>query len=390
MRTSRVILPLLLVSTFAACEVADSGQLAVTWRFNGHAAETGANPCGAVGASRVVIELDGPEQFFDVVACDNVDPGYPLLWLNFAADLPVMAYGRLLRSVPAGKYDVRVFFIDAAGNQTTDPPSLGQRITIRREEISRIDLDFTVTTGAINTRWRVAGRTPSAEVCEAVDASSIQLQAHVAGGGALAGELTSPCAVTSGAALAGLDPGDYDVTGQLLDAEGNPITGTLTHGGLTVTALGLTAAILDFPWESFTPSLAGNLGFTVTYDDDETSCSEVTGLAHGPLQTRLALADGLGQPVTGEVAYSNPDGLTACAGLFAAQPLDGLSLAPCRNEALLVCDLQAGDYLLSVAALDASDMVCFDATVEVEVTPLPLEEPVAVVLTSLDASACWE
>lgn len=390
MRTSRGILPLLVLFTLAACEVSDSGQLAVTWRLNGHAAETGANPCGAIGADRVVIELDGPVQFFEVVACDNVDPGYPLLWLNFAADLPVEAYGRLLRSVPKGRYDVRVFFIDAAGNPTADPPALEDTVTIRREEISRLDFDFAVTTGAIGTRWRVAGRSPSAEVCETVGASSIRLQAHAAGGGALAGETLSPCAVPTGAGIAGLEPGDYDLSGQLLDAEGGPITEVVTESGLAVDALGVTAASLDFPWAGFTPPLSGSLGFVVAYDEEDLLCSEVTGLAHGPLRTRLGLVDAEGQAVTGAVAYLNPDSATTCAGLTAAQAVDGVAFAPCSDEALLVCDLQAGDYLLSVAAEDASDLVCFDATVEVEVTPLPLEEPIAVVLTSYDASACWE
>ena len=390
MCTSRGILVLLVLLSLAACEVSDSGQLAVTWRLNGHAAEAGANPCGAIGASRIVIELDGPEQFYEVVACDNVDPGYPLLWLNFAADLPTSAYGRLLRSVPKGSYDVRVFFIDAAGNQTVDPPELEDRVTVEREEISRVDFNFTVTTGAINTRWRMSGRSPSAAVCEAVDASSILLQAHVAGGGALAGETLSPCAVTVGAGIAGLEPGDYDLSGQLLDANGDPITEVMTHSGLTVDVLGVAAASLDFPWGSFTPPLSGNLGFFVAYDEETALCSDVTGLAHAPLGTRIGLTDDQGQPVTGLAAFANPDNATSCAGLTAAQAIDGLMLAPCRDEALLVCDLEAGDYLLTVAAADASDMVCFDATVEVEVTPLPLEEPIAVVLTSLDASACWE
>ncbi|MDY0004013.1 MAG: hypothetical protein RBU30_22130 [Polyangia bacterium] len=390
MHTCRGILPFLVLVSLSACEVSDSGFLAVTWRFNGHAAEGGANPCGAVGANRVVIELDGPEQFSDVVSCDNVDPDYPLLWLGFVADLPVKAYGRLLRSVPAGKYDVRIFFIDAAGNRTLDPPELARRVTIEREEISRIDLDFSVTTGAINTRWRIAGRSPSASVCETIGASHILLQAHEAGGGALAGETLSPCAVTAGAGIAGLEPGTYDISGQLLDSGGDPITEIQEISGLTVDVLGVTAASLGFPWASFDPPLYGNLGFFLAYDEEDTLCSEVTGLAHAPIRTRMGLADSLGQAVTGLVAYSNPGGELACAGLTAAQAVDGVTLAPCLDDALLLCDLEAGDYELTVEAADASDMVCFGAAVEVEVTPLPPEEPFAVVLTSYDASACWE
>jgi hypothetical protein len=372
-----------------ACEVADVGQLAVTWRFNGHADEQGNQPCAALGADRVVIELDGPQRAAEVVACDNVDPDYPLLWLGFVGDLPVNAYGRLLRGVPPGRYEVRVLFIDEAGQELPAPAPWTGRVRVERDEVSRIDVDFAVTTGSLKARWRIGGEAPAAEICDAADASQIHLAVTPSGGGAPVAEATVGCASLSGALLIGLDPGDYDLSGQLLDAEGSPLTQEVASAGHTVAEADSTSVTLEFPWEGFLSPPPGNLRFQVTYDDADTVCSAVPALAQGPLRTRMGLARG-GQPVAGVVAYANPAGQPDCAGLGAAQSLDGTTLAPCADDELIACDLPAGRYALSVSALDASDLVCYGATVDLEVTPLLPEAPAAVVLSSGDATACWE
>jgi len=372
-----------------ACEVADVGQLAVTWQFNGHADEQGNQPCAALGADRVVIELDGPQRAAEVVACDNVDPDYPLLWLGFVGDLPVEAYGRLLRDVPPGRYDVRILFIDKAGQELLAPEPWTGQVRVQREEVSRIDVDFAVTTGSLKARWRIGGEAPATAICDAADASQIHLAVTESGGGDPVVESTVGCASTSGALLIGLAPGDYDLSGQLLDAEGGPLTEEVVSAGHTVVEADSASVTLDFPWERFLSPPPGNLRFQVTYDDPDTVCSEVPALAQGPLRTRMGLARG-GQPVAGVVAYANPAGQPGCAGLSAAQSLDGTTLAPCADDELIACDLPAGSYALSVSALDASDLVCYGATVDLEVTPLAPEEPEAVVLPSSDATACWE
>lgn len=118
-------------------------------------------------------------------------------------------------------------------------------------------------------------------------------------------------------------------------------------------------------------------------------CSAVTGLAQGPLRTRMSLSED-GQPVTNSNAFTNPTGQTDCTGLTLAQPVDGATLAPCTDDELIVCDLPAGDYQLTISALDASDLVCYGATVDLEVTPVPPEEPEPVVVATSDATACWE
>jgi hypothetical protein len=150
------------------------------------------------------------------------------------------------------------------------------------------------------------------------------------------------------------------------------------------------SVVLEFPWERFHTPPPGNLRFQVTYGDRQTVCSEVTGLAHpAPLRTRMSLERD-GQPVSDAVAYANPDGQPGCAGLTVVQSLDGTTMTPCADEELIACDLPAGTYALSVSALDASDLVCYSAAVDLEVSPLPSEEPEPVVLSSGDATACWE
>lgn len=386
------LLALLVVQAPAliSCEVSDSGQLAVTWRFNGHAGETGANPCAGIGANRIVIELDGPTQFSEVVSCNNVDPDYPLLWLGFAASLPVNAYGRLMRSVPRGSYTVRVFFIDDLGNQTADPLPLVEKVRVRREKIVRIDLDFQVITGSIAARWRIGGAAPSQELCEAVGATSVLLQAQREGEVSPASEVVAPCPVVAGVGLVGLEPGEYSLSGQLLDAQGGPITGMVTQTNRSVTAADTVGGLVNFPWEVFSPPVSGNLRVELAYGDAGTMCSEVEGLAAGPLFARFGMTDSQGAPVTGVVAYANPTGQTDCDGLTVAQQVDGVSLEPCTDDELILCDLLAGGYQVTLAALDASDLVCYGATVDVEVTPLAPQEPSLVVLATSDASACWE
>ncbi len=379
---------LVLGSLLAACEVADVGYVVVTWRFNGHAMEGDNNPCAAIGADRIVIRLDGPGTWNEVVACDNDDPNYPLLWLGFAADLPVDAYGRLLRDVKKGHYDVRVFFIDAEGQELDEPTPWTGSLTVDRDETTRVDLDFDVESGSITARWRVGGAIPNQDGCDAADASSIHLVVSEPGGTTVT-EATVGCANTSGWILAGLDPGDYDLSGQLLDAQGSPITEMVSSTGNTVVVADTTSVVLEFPWDLFFDPPQGNLRFQVTYDDEDTVCSEVTGLAQGPLRTRMQLAAG-GTPVTGAVAYPNPDGQTDCAGLTGALTLDGAQLSPCADDALIVCDLPAGTYQLSVSALDASDLICYAATVDLDVDPAPPEEPQPAVVASSDATQCWQ
>lgn len=261
MRTTRNLLPFLVVllPALPACEFADVGTVAVTWRFNGHAAEQGNSPCASIGADRIVVELDGPDQFAEVVACDNDDPSYPLLWLGFAADLPIDAFGRQMRDVPPGRYDVRVFFIDEAGAELAAPDPWTGAITVKRDEVSRLDLDFDVTTGSISARWRVGGRTPTVDACTGADASQIHLVVSEPGG-AMVTEATVACARTSGFILPGLTPGSYDLSGQLLDAGGSPITDMVRNADHAVDVADTTGVVLDFPWSSFTSPPPGTCG----------------------------------------------------------------------------------------------------------------------------------
>lgn len=376
------------VGAGAGCERVDEGQLVVTWRFNGHAKELGNSPCRGVGADRIVIQLDGPEQASDVVACDNVDPSYPLLWLSYVADLPVQAYGRRLRDVPSGRYDVRVFFIDAEGAELAEPPAATTSITVERAHTARIDLDFPVTTGSVGVRWRIGGDLPAEELCASVDASDVHVSVEPGGGGATVAEATVPCAQRDGVLLPGLAPGDYEVTGQLLDASGAPVTGVIRETGVSVAQADTDSATLHFAWEDFTNDLRGSLRLSLLVDGG--SCSDaVAALAHPPLAVRLGLLDAGSQPVVGAVAFANPAGQLDCAGLTPALTADGTSLGACPDAELILCELPAGDYTVSVGALDASDLVCYSAEEALTVAPGSAEAPVDLDLATTDATACW-
>ena len=377
-----------LLGASPGCEWTDEGQLAMTWRFNGHADERGNSPCLALGADRVVISLDGPQQAAEVVACDNVDPDYPLLWLDFVADLPVKAYGRLLRDLPAGDYAVRVFFIDAQGAELTDPAPQSHTVTVERDQVTRLDLDFPVSTGSLVARWRIGGQTPSPEICAVADASSLHVTVSPDGGGSPVAEATAPCDLAGATlVLPGLPPGDYALAGELRDATGAALTAPVVQTGLTVAEADATRATLAFAWSDFTTDLRGVLRLDLQVDGG--ACEAVSGLAHPPLAVRLGLRDAGDQPVSGAVAYANPQGASDCTGLSPAITADGTTLAACPATELILCDLPAGQYQVSAAAVDASDLVCYAAEQTVQVAPLPPEAAELLDLTTTDATACW-
>lgn len=364
------------------CEVTTDGDLAVTWRFNGHANELDNDPCEALGAHRIVIELDGPETVADVVACDALSSEYPLSYLQPGST--TWAYGHLSKDLRHGSYDVRVFFIDRDGVELPAPePWLGS-VTIKRDKVTRVDLDFAVTTGRLNASWEIAG---GAATCAQVDASTIALTVHEAGG-AEVDNLELPCD-DDDVALLGLDPGDYTVTGQLLDTGGAPLTVAVTSGSVTLPVADVRSTSLDFHWSDFTVPITGNARFELKVTTDATECSEVADLANGPLSTRMLLTDDQGLPVPAAQAFANPDAQVDCAGLTGGITLDGTTLGPCHDVEQIICGLQVGVYTLSVAAHDASDLECYSADLPLTVE-LDVGDPQQLVLeATTDATDCW-
>jgi hypothetical protein len=370
----------------AGCEWSDVGDLALTWRFNGHAEETGNQPCEALGADRIVFELTGPTTVNEVVACSATNGEYPLGFLSSVVTLPTNVFARLALDVPTGDYDVRVFFIDAAGAPLADPPAQTTQITIERAEVARIDLDFAVTVGRIQARWRLDG---SPVPCAALGAATIHLAVHEAGG-TLVTESVLPCGQNTGASFPGLPEGTYELRGQLLDAEATPVTTEAVRSGVSVQVARSTAVNLELAWSDVTVPLAGTLRFALSFGADGVACSAVPGLANGPLDDlTLGLTDAEGQPVAA-TAFANPAGQADCAGLTGGRPLDGTTPGACLDDAQIVCGLQVGDYVLAVSAADASDLVCFSSDLPLTVGLAPDEAEPLTVLPPADATACFE
>ncbi len=365
-----------------ACEITTDGDLAVTWQFNGHANEDGNDPCGALGAHRIVIELDGPESVSDVVACDSFSAQYPLGYLMVGSS--TWAFGHVTKDLQYGNYDVRIFFIDQAGQELAAPePKLGV-VEIKRGGVTRVDLDFAVSTGRLTASWEIAG---GAATCAQVGASSIALTVHEAGG-ALVDAVQLDCDGDT-YSLADLAPGTYEVTGQLLDSGDTPLTNVLGTGNLTVVAADVQSATLDFGWSDFTIPILGNARFELLVANAITQCSEVPDLAQPPLATRMLLTDDQGAAVVAASALPNPDGQVDCTGLSGGITLDGTTLGTCHDVEQIICGLQVGDYTLSVQAHDASDLLCYSADLALSVG-LEVGDPESLVLrATTDATDCW-
>ncbi|MFH2007181.1 MAG: hypothetical protein ABI333_11390 [bacterium] len=377
-----ILLGVLLILA-AGCEVSQDGDLAVTWRFNGHAEEQGNDPCAAIDADRIVIELAGPEQVADVVACDSFDPKYPLSFL--AAGTTTWAFSRLTKDLDVGTYQLRVFFLDPDDRELDDPPAHVGTVKIESAKTTRLDLDFPVSTGRIRASWQIAGGTGA---CTEIGAATIALTLAEVGGAAV-DDVELPCDGDN-YSMPGLTPGSYEITGQLQDVQGTPITNVLTRTDLTVETADLTTTSLNFAWSDFTIPIEGNARFELLVANTITSCSEVPDLANGPLFTRMLLTAAGGTPIPTAEAQPNPDGQTDCTGLAAGQTLDGTTVAGCQDVEQIICGLQVGDYTLSVEALDASDLVCYGADLELHVG-LTVGDPERLVLRATqDATACWE
>ena len=365
-----------------ACEVSTDGDLAVTWQFNGHADENGNDPCGAVNAHRMVIELDGPESVSDVVACDALSSDYPLGYLMVGSN--TWAYGHVTKDLRHGSYDVRVFFIDREGQELMSPSAWQGAAEIKRDKTTRLDLDFAVTTGRLSATWEISGGAAS---CAQVDASSIALTVSEVGG-AEVDAVVMDCD-SAGYSLVDLAPGNYDVTGQLLDSGGTPLTREILRSNLAVAVADVRSTTLNFAWSDFTVPILGNARFELQVANAITQCSEVTDLAHGPLATRMLLTDDQDTPVPGATALPNPDGQLDCAGLTGPITLDGTTLGACHDVEQIICGLQVGDYTLSVQAHDASDLLCYSADLALTVGFEVGDVQTLRLLATTDATDCW-
>jgi len=366
-----------------ACEVSTDGDLATTWRFNGHASEEGNDPCGAVDAQRIVIELDGPESVSDVVACDTFSSEYPLGYLSTGST--TWAYGHVTKDLRHGSYDVRVFFVDRDGQELLAPEPWQGAVEIGRDSVTRVDLDFAVTTGLLRASWEIDG---GAATCSQVDASFIALTVSEAGG-AEVDAVQLDCDDANAYSLAGLAPGDYEVTGQLFDSGGGPLTQEIGRSNLSVPLADVRSTTLNFAWSDFIVPIVGNARFDLRVANTITQCSEVPDLAQGPLATRMVLTDDQGTPVGGATALPNPDGQPDCAGLTGGITLDGTTLGACHDVEQIICGLQVGDYTLSVQAHDASDLLCYSADLAL-VVGIEVGDPETLVLrASTDATDCW-
>jgi hypothetical protein len=364
------------------CEVTTDGDLAITWQFNGHANEEGSDPCGALGAHRIVIELEGPESVSDVVACDAFSAEYPLGYLMVGTS--TWAFGHITRDLRHGDYDVRVFFIDEDGLELAAPEAWQGAVEIRRDGLTRVDLDFAVSTGRLTASWEIDG---GAATCSQVDASSIALTVSEAGGAQI--DAVQLDCDGDDYVLGDLDPGTYEVTGQLLDSGGAPLTNELTLSNLTVAVADVQSANLEFAWSDFTVPIVGNTRFELLVANVITQCSEVADLAHPSLATRMTLTDDQGAGVPAATALPNPDGQLDCAGLSGGITLDGTTLGACHDVEQIICGLQVGDYTLSVQAHDASDLLCYSADLALSVG-LEVGDPAGLVLrATADATDCW-
>lgn len=218
-----------LVAGICGCEVANYGDLAVTWRFNDSPLLDDNRPCTVMfaeldpaPAGLIRIELNGKTHFADYVVCENNESDYPLsFYRSFAGD-PPSVYARVLRDVPKGKYTMRVSFINRHGDELADPEPINRTVNIIRDKTTRIDLDFPLTYGRVDVAWSFLMGLSS---CSDAGATGARIR--------LVGQTTSYDQETAFDCEAGstdatpftpVPPGTYRVEAQLLDSGGQPRT----------------------------------------------------------------------------------------------------------------------------------------------------------------------
>jgi hypothetical protein len=230
---SRVVLSVMIfvllfsgVLGVGSCEVVDYGNLAVTWRFNGEPLISGSRPCTVMNANAapppaglVRIEMDGPSYFVDYVACTSTEMNVPLRFYEKLVSPPDV-YARIVRDVPAGRYDVTVSFVDRNGEEITDPAPIVRRVRIGRST-ARIDCDFPLTYGRVDIEWDL----DSGEVaCSEVGAEEIRVELVDEADGVVAERVLSCEQGRTGTyPFVGIEPGSYRAVGQLLGSQGDPV-----------------------------------------------------------------------------------------------------------------------------------------------------------------------
>jgi hypothetical protein len=214
-----------LIAGICGCELANHGDLAVTWRFNDSPLLEGNRPCAVMfaeldppPAGLIRIELSGKTHFTDYVVCENKESDYPLSFYGSFAGDPPAVYARVLRDVPKGTYTMRVSFIDRHGAELNDPEPISRTVKISRDKTARIDLDFPLTYGRVNVAWSFIASSCS-------DATAVSTTIRLVG--QTTGydqETVFDCEAgsTNATPFTPVPPGTYRVEAQLLDSGGQP------------------------------------------------------------------------------------------------------------------------------------------------------------------------
>jgi hypothetical protein len=156
--------------------------------------------------------------------------------------------------------------------------------------------------------------------------------------------------------LRALTPGDYSVTGTILDASGNPLTNGMTKVDFAIPASAgtPTQVVIDFPFKDFVKDYTGNFYYLFRWGDDPGSNSSdpppaaTCAAALPPVVTRSVRLERGGHP------------LTDSTGLV----IDGVTPGPCVDPSIppQFPGLKWGPADLIIVGFDAASTPRFQET----------------------------
>jgi len=213
-----------------------NGSLVVEWTIA--SAVASASVCSANGAASIVIS---------VTDASSQPVGTP-------QTVPCSAATATIANLPPGNYGFTADLVDVNGTAvttTTAPASVA--ITAGSPTTSAVDFPsaaFLTNTGSLEIDWTIAMAMNAAD-CAAHNAANVSIQIYDSSNAPVGSAYLGPCSQFSDT-ITGLPPGNYTVTGQMVDSNGSPVGTMIPAVPETITADATTIQQFDFPANSFT------------------------------------------------------------------------------------------------------------------------------------------
>ncbi len=223
-------------NSFMGATGGTSGSIEVDWTIAGG---TDAGACTTYSAATLTITVTDS-------AGTPVGNGYTAPCSDFATTV---------QDLPAGTYMVSASFVDASGNSvstTVGPISVivtaGATITQAFAFPANAFTAPAASDGTLAVTWTVASTTTPGE-CTTYNAATISITFTDSTGAAYGTAYTAPCSQFS--TTVSLPAGTYNVSAQMVDSSGTPVSTAIPPQPITITADTSTPQAFDFPASAF-------------------------------------------------------------------------------------------------------------------------------------------